>query len=55
VKIDFAEAANAAGVTAKVDVYAGDHGWTVPDSPAYAKEAAEQAWADLLELYSASL
>ncbi|MCH2486701.1 MAG: dienelactone hydrolase family protein, partial [Erythrobacter sp.] len=29
---------------AEIEVYAGDHGWTVPDSPAYAPEAAERAW-----------
>lgn len=54
-KVAFAEAAEAAGIAAKVDVYAGDHGWTVPDSPAFDKAAAEQAYADLLELYSANL
>lgn len=51
----FAAAAEEAGREAKVEVYAGDHGWTVPDSPAYAEAAAEKAWADLLELYSANL
>ena len=49
------EATQAAGRPAKVEVYPGDHGWTVPDSPAYAEAAAEQAYADLLELYSANL
>ena len=49
------EAAQAAGRPAKIDVYAGDHGWTVPDSPAYAPEAAERAYANLLELYAAAL
>ena len=44
-----------AGATAKVDVYAGDHGWCVPDSPAYAPEAAEAAYADKLALYRAAL
>ena len=44
-----------AGATAKVDVYAGDHGWCVPDSPAYAPEAAERAYADKLALYRAAL
>jgi len=51
----FAVAAEAAGRPAKVEVYAGDHGWTVPDSPAYAEPAAEKAYADLLELYSDAL
>lgn len=54
-KTAFATAAEAAGRTAKVEVYAGDHGWTVPDSPAYAEPAAEKAYADLLALYSTAL
>jgi carboxymethylenebutenolidase len=54
-KTAFAAAAKAAGRTAKVEVYDGDHGWTVPDSPAYAQAAAEQAYADLLTLYGAQL
>ena len=54
-KVTFAEAARKAGVSAEVDVYDGDHGWTVPDSPAYAEPAAEKAYADLLELYQANL
>ncbi|MCK0127173.1 dienelactone hydrolase family protein [Erythrobacter sp. F6033] len=54
-KTEFASAAEAAGRTAKVEVYAGDHGWTVPDSPAYAEPAAEKAYADLLTLYSENL
>ena len=51
----FAEAAEEAGRPAKVEVYAGDHGWTVPDSPVYNEEAAEKARADLLALYEESL
>lgn len=54
-KDEFAAAAKAAGRPAKVEVYAGDHGWTVPDSPAYAKEAAEKAYADKLTLYGENL
>ncbi len=54
-KTAFAAAAEAAGRAAEVKVYAGDHGWTVPDSPVYAKAAAEEAYADLLNLYSNSL
>ena len=49
------EAAEAADLRAKVEVYAGDHGWTVPDSPAYAEAAAERAYADLLALYEGVL
>lgn len=50
-----AEAAKAADVPALIKVYEGDHGWTVPDSPAFAESAAEEAFADLLELYSNTL
>ncbi len=49
------EATDAAGRSAEIEVYAGDHGWTVPDSPAYAKEAAEKAYAAKLELYRGAL
>ncbi len=50
-KLILAEAAGRAARPAKIDVYAGDHGWTVPDSPAYAQAAAERAYDDLLALY----
>lgn len=49
------EAFAASGIEAQVEVYAGDHGWTVPDSPVYAEAAAEKAWADLLTLYKGAL
>ena len=49
------EAAAEAGRPAKIEVYAGEHGWTVPDSPAYAPAAAERAYADLMTLYDAAL
>lgn len=54
-KTVFASAAEEAGRSATVTVYDGDHGWTVPDSPAYAKPAAEKAYADLLALYAQAL
>lgn len=54
-KTVFAAAAEKAGSPAKVEVYEGDHGWTARDSPAYAKPAAEKAYADLLSLYSTAL
>lgn len=54
-KLLFAKAAGRAARPANVDVYDGDHGWTVPDSPAYAEPAAEQAYADLLKLYRENL
>jgi carboxymethylenebutenolidase len=48
-------AADAAGLDAEIEVYAGDHGWTVFDSPVYAEAEADRAWANLLELYSSAL
>ena len=54
-KVTFAEAAKAAGVTATVTVYPGDHGWMVPDSPAYDATAAGRGEADLKALYAANL
>jgi len=54
-KTAIAEAAKAAGVTAKVEVYAGDHGWMVPDSPVYDVAAAAKGEGDLLALYKAAL
>lgn len=49
------DAAEAAGLTAQIEVFPGDHGWTVYDAPSYAKEPAEKAWADLLALYDNAL
>ncbi len=49
------QTADAAGLAAEIEVYAGDHGWTVPDSPAYDEAAAERAWTRLLALYQAAL
>jgi len=54
-KATLREAADAAGRRAMIEVYAGDHGWTVPDSPAYAQAEAERAWAGLLTLYRRAL
>ena len=51
-KVKLKAAAAASGTPAKIEVYAGDHGWTVLDSPAYAREAAEKAYADKMALYS---
>ena len=50
-------AAAAAEVEADVhvEVYQGDHGWTVLDSPVYDEGEAERAWAALLELYNTAL
>lgn len=49
------EAAAEAGRPARIEVYDGDHGWTMPDSPAYAEPAAEKAFADLMALYATAL
>lgn len=38
-----------------VKIYDGDHGWTVPDSPAYAPASEAEAWKDLMQLYAANL
>lgn len=48
-----AGAAAAADVT--VEVYPGDHGWTVLDSPAYNQPEADRAWENLLALYADKL
>jgi carboxymethylenebutenolidase len=48
-------AAATVGAPAEIEVYPGDHGWCVPDSPAYDRDAAERAWARLLATYSAAL
>ena len=48
-------AAAAAGRPAEIEVYQGDHGWTVPDSPVYNEAEADRAWARLLALYGAAL
>jgi carboxymethylenebutenolidase len=54
-KDTFAEAAKAAGVKATVEVYPGNHGWMVPDSPSYDPTAAARGEADLKALYAAAL
>ena len=50
-----ANSVESAGDNSKVAVYDGDHGWTVPDSPAYAAVAAEKAYADLIAIYADAL
>lgn len=51
-KVTLRASADAAGLDATIEVYAGDHGWTVLDSPVYNEAEAERAWANLLALYS---
>ena len=48
-------AVSASGTTAEIEVYPADHGWCVPDSPAYDRAAAERAWSRLLALYAEAL
>ena len=48
-------AASAVGAPAEIEVYPADHGWCVPDSPAYDRDAAEKAWSRLLATYSEAL
>ena len=48
-------AAREAGVATEIEIYAADHGWTVPDSPAYDEAEAERAWSRLLALYRLAL
>ena len=45
-------AADATDADAEIEVYPADHGWCVPDSPAYDRPQAERAWARLLATYS---
>ncbi len=45
-------AAAAAGRPAEIEVYQGDHGWTVPDSPVYNQAEADRAFARMLALYA---
>jgi carboxymethylenebutenolidase len=40
---------------AVVDVFQGDHGWTVPGSQVYHQAEAERAWAELTKLYRKAL
>lgn len=48
-------AAAAANRPAEIEVYQGDHGWTVPDSPVYNQAEADRAWERLLNLYKSNL
>lgn len=47
----FRKAAEAAGRPADVEVYAADHGWTVPDSPAWDPTEADRAWQKMVALF----
>src|SRR5579884_4195420 len=44
------------GIPHRIDVLAGaEHGYTMPDRPAYHREAAEHAWSQTLELFGERL
>jgi len=50
-KAELRKAANAAGRAAEIEVYPADHGWCVPDSPAYDPVEADRAWTRMLALF----
>ena len=54
-KVKLKAALDAAKVPATVEVYGGDHGWTVPGGAVYNQAEAERAWAALLALYKKQL
>ena len=54
-KTALAAAGAAAAADVTVEVYGGDHGWTVLDSPAYNQPEAERAWSALLAMYESVL
>ena len=53
VKDTLRQAAAAAKRPAEIEVYAADHGWTVPDAPAYDPVEADRAWQRMLVLFGA--
>lgn len=54
-KVTLKETFEKAKKKAVVDVYQGDHGWTMPDVAVYNQAEAERAWAALTTLYKAAL
>lgn len=52
-KTVLSDALKAAGAIGVAEVYPADHGWTVPDSPAYDKTQAERAYATFLAMLQA--
>jgi carboxymethylenebutenolidase len=51
-KDELRKAADAAGRPAEIEVYAADHGWCVPDSPAWDPSEADRAWQRMLALFA---
>lgn len=54
-KATLRESADAARAFAEIEVYPADHGWCVPDAPAYDAAQADRAWGRLLALYQRML
>jgi carboxymethylenebutenolidase len=50
-KVALRNAADAAGIDARIEVFAGDHGWTVLDSPVYDYDEEERATDMMLDIY----
>jgi carboxymethylenebutenolidase len=55
VKTKLRQAADAAHVTAEIEVYPAQHGWCVVDSPVYDEAQAERAWTRMLATFAAHL
>ena len=51
-KDELRTAADAAHRPAEIEVYAAEHGWCVPDSPAYDPNEADRAWQRMLALFA---
>ncbi|MCJ1961960.1 dienelactone hydrolase family protein [Novosphingobium mangrovi (ex Hu et al. 2023)] len=51
-KTKLREAAASAGREAEIEVYDADHGWCVPDSPAWDPEEADRAWKRMMVLFA---
>lgn len=51
-KTELKKAADAAKRPAQVEVYAADHGWCVPDSPAYDPGEADRAWKAMVATFA---
>lgn len=51
-KVELRKAAEAAKRDAEVEVYPADHGWCVPDSPAFDPNAADRAFQRMLALFA---
>jgi carboxymethylenebutenolidase len=54
-KEDLKAAFAASAKTATVEVYAANHGWTVPGGAVYNQAEAERAWTNLIALYKTAL